>query len=383
MLPSYPALQGAFRLFVQRLDLPWHKPQRNNLIMLATAFARERSLPVRRLARAMAGPGRAQRHVDKRIRRFLGNEKLDREGALTAMLRFLLPRFGSQPFVPVMLDWTYLHRERSILWCQIPYRGRAFPLLALVFPWGGGPTSEETTAVGKQTAAELQLLNSLARCWPADAPRPMLLADRGFPKPELVTWLHAQGWYFLIRACVNQHLSTANGRRLRLAPPPVGETHYYPDVFCFPARMPVHVVTATRRHKERLAHWRLITNLPVSFLPEATRLYRHRMQAEQTHRDCKRGHFVSGFALGHLTRMHPERLQNLLFCVGLWYAFLILLAETEAATRAWLINRHWGLSLTTFGLDLVRFLERDLKRIIKQALDCVRLNPCWAETGDS
>jgi hypothetical protein len=332
VLPSYPALSGAFRLFVQRLDLPWHKPQRANLIMLATAFARERSLPVRRLARAVAGPGRGHRHLDKRIRRFLGNPKLDREGALAAYLRFLLPRFSSEPFVPVMLDWTYLHRERSILWCQIPYRGRAFPLFALAFRWGEGPAGREgaDAAAKKQTAAELQLLNTLAGCWPADAPRPLLLADRGFPKPELLTWLHAQKWYFLIRGCVNQHLSTVNGRRLTPASTPEGETPYYPNVFCFPARVPVHVVTATRRHKGRLAHWRLLTNLPVSCLPEATRLYRHRMQPEQTHRDCKSGHFVSGFALGHLTRMNPERIQDLLFCVGLWYAFLILLAENGA-----------------------------------------------------
>lgn len=374
MLASYPALNGAFSLFVHRLHLPWHKPQRNNLINLATAFARERSLPLRRLARVLVGPGREQRHMDKRIRRFLGNPQLDRAGALAAYLRFLLPRFNAEPFVPVMVDWTYLHRKRSILWCQIPYRGRAFPLLALVFPWGEGPG---------ETAAELQLLNTLADCWPADAPRPMFLADRGFAKSELMAWLHAKGWFFLVRACVNQHLSTANQQRLRLAHTPEGETRYYPNVFCFPIRVPVHVVTATRRHKGRLAHWRLITNLAVPLLPQATRLYRHRMQPEQIHRDCKTGHFVSGFALGHMTRMHPERLQNLLFCVGLWYAFLILLAETEAATRAWLIDRHWGLSLTTFGLDLIRFVDRGLKRVIKQALDCGRLKPLWLETGDS
>ena len=118
-------------------------------------------------------------------------------------------------------------------------------------------------------------------------------------------------------------------------------------------------------------------------IDEIARLYAQRLQPEQIHRDCKNGHFVSGYALGHLGRMLPQRLQNLLFCVGLWFAFLILLAESDAATREWLIKRHWGLSLSTFGLDLVRFFEDRLPRAIKWALDWVHLAPLWAETGDS
>ena len=379
---SYRTFASAFSIFVRRIAVPWSKPQLRNLIILGTALSRERSLPVRRLARAIVGPRQVHRHLDKRFRRFLGNPNLDLEGALAAYLRFLLPRFGGQPFIPVMLDWTYLHHQRAILWGQIPYRGRAFPLFPLVFPWAQlapeGQTDEHA-----QTTVELAWLELLARCWPEGAPPPLLLADRGFPKADLLVWLHAHGWFFLIRARHNQVLRNERGRRRRLQRIPVGTTVHYPHLFGLAPRVPMHAVITSRLHKGSIAYWRLLTNLPEAFLPQAPRLYAQRMQPEQIHRDCKNGHFVSGYALGHLGRMLPQRLQNLLFCVGLWFAFLILLAESDAATREWLIKRHWGLSLSTFGLDLVRFFEDRLPRAIKWALDWVHLAPLWAETGDS
>jgi hypothetical protein len=50
---------------------------------------------------------------------------------LRAYLAFLLPRFGAVAFIPVVLDWTFV-KEHAILWAQIPYRGRSFPLLVAV-----------------------------------------------------------------------------------------------------------------------------------------------------------------------------------------------------------------------------------------------------------
>lgn len=379
---SYPALKRAFDLFVQRIALPWSKPQLGNLILLATAFACERSLPLRRLARAVAGPFPAHRHLDKRFRRFLGNRDLDQDGALRAYLRFLLPRFAGHPFIPVMLDWTDIHRQRVILWGQIPYRGRAFPLCTRVFAYGA-IAGENAVQRGAQTAAELAWLERLARCWPASAPPPLLLADRGFPKVELVRWLQKHGWYFLIRCHHNQELTYPSGRPLRTETIPVNTTRFYRNVQAFGARVPTHFVITRRSHGPETRCWRLLTNLPDPWLPRAPQLYAHRMQPEQTHRDCKHGHFVSGYALAHLGRMQETRLENLLFCVGLWTTFLILLAESEAAARQWLLNRHWGLSLSTFGLDLVRFWEDRLPQAIKQALDWVKLKPLWLETGDS
>jgi hypothetical protein len=88
------------------LQLPWSKPQHQNLLAFGTAFCQARSLPLRRLARGLAGPGKAQRAPEKRLCGFLGNARPESPGALAALLRFLLFRFGAVPFVSVLLDWT-------------------------------------------------------------------------------------------------------------------------------------------------------------------------------------------------------------------------------------------------------------------------------------
>ena len=53
MLKSYSA---AFGHFVNQLHLPRRKTQRENFLRLGAAFLQRRSLPVRRLARTLAGP---------------------------------------------------------------------------------------------------------------------------------------------------------------------------------------------------------------------------------------------------------------------------------------------------------------------------------------
>jgi hypothetical protein len=103
---------------------------------------------------------------------------------------------------------------------------------------------------------------------------------------------------------------------------------------------------------------------------------------EGVHRDSKRGHFVSGFALSHLARMRKDRLERLIFMLGLIYGFLVLVAETERETRAWLCKRHWGLSLATFALDLLHQAGSAARRITRQACATVQFQAGWLRIGD-
>lgn len=187
-------------------------------------------------------------------------------------------------------------------------------------------------------------------------------------------------------------MTTREGERVDPLGVAVGDERYWTEVNVFApqrrrTRQPVNVVVAGRRIRRRSrsedSHWLLITDLPEALLPQATRLYAHRMQPEQTHRDCKRGHFVSGFALDHLQRLRRDRLERALFCVGLCYAFLVFLAEAERQTRAWFRSRHWGLSLITFALDLLHAGQAEAVQAIKRALVCVKLEPLWLQSGDS
>ena len=277
-----------------------------------------------------------------------------------------------------MLDWTWVDRTYAILWAQIPYRGRTFPLAATVHGAQGYGS----------TAAEIALLERIRDAWPKDGPTPLLLADGGFPKVALVDWLCKHGWFFIIRGQKNQAIRNAWDERCTVDEVPAGTTVVIPNATLFghrQRRRTADVVISVRYLEQRQEDgvWVLLTNLPPALRARATRLYRHRMQGEQTHRDCKRGHFVSGYALSHQKRMRPDRLERLLFFVGLCYAFIILIAETASADREWFKRRHWGMSLSKFGLDLARHLGTRLRQTIKQALVSGPLRPLWLESGDS
>jgi hypothetical protein len=370
----------ALRCFLKHLAPPWSKPQRGNFLRLAAAFLKRRSLPLRRLARSETGPNRTCRPLDRRFRRFLGSDRLDVPATLEAYLVFLLPRFGPVAFVPVVLDWTFV-KGHALLWAQIPYRGRSFPLLVAVYP--ATKLDPEATF---QTEAEMALLQTLAACWPVWAPPPLLVADRGFDKGPLLAWLVHRHWLFLIRGKRQPLCLDARGQRIpatRLTEP--GATQLFPHIRYYAAyHLRLHLVVAGAWDPKTglPTEWRLVTNLPEAVLPHAARLYHDRMQPEETHRDCKRGHFVSGFALSHLGRMRADRLERYLFLLGLIYCFLILVAETDRATRQWFLDRHWGLSLITFALDLLHAPGVRLRSLVRQALSWALLQPQWAESGD-
>jgi hypothetical protein len=390
----FHANYAAFRVFVHRLSLPLTRYQRENFRRLGAAFLTRRSFPLRRLARTLAGPGRSHRAADKRLRRFLANPRLDEptlDAALAAYLRFLLPRFGSHAFVPVMLDWTFI-QGKAILWAQIPYRGRSFPLLAHV---QGYPKGEDE--VGR-TACEQHLLTRLRRSWPKDAPEPLLLMDRGFDKGPLLSWLLSEQFPFIVRIQRENRLYDAAGRGLNdeyvsgEGRPPRGPLHPKEgEVLLFPkvtyyetARLPVHlaVTSAWEPKTGAVSEWLLVSNVSAEALDQVPWWYRLRMSPEETHRDSKRGYAVSGFALGHLGRLRADRLERYLFFVGLIIGFLVLVAETQRESRRWLCERRWGLSLITFALDLLHTPGLSPWRLARQACASVTLKPLWLPGGD-
>lgn len=385
---------SAFRTFVNRLRLPWNTYQQENLVRLGAAVIQRRSLPVRRLARTIAGPSRNHRAADKRLRRFLGNPALGPaalDAALTAHLSFLLSRLGAVPFVPVMLDWTFI-KGRAILWAQIPYRGRALPLFSLVQDY---PMTDEEA---RRTAAEQHLITRLHRCWPAGAPPPVLLMDRGFDKGPLLRFLLAHKRLFIVRIqrghllydAAGNHLNDAydgEGTLVHQGPlhPEPGKQILFPQItYLQKERLPLNLaVSAIREPKTgKLKEWRLVTNLTAEHLGRVPKLYAQRMSPEEVHRDSKRGFAVSGMGLCHLGRLRPDRLERLIFMWGLIYGYLVLVAETARESREWLCERHWGLSLAQYALDLLHAPGARPLQMARQACASVRLEPLWPTGGD-
>jgi hypothetical protein len=387
--PVYSPYYAAFRTFVKQLSLPWHHYQLDNLMLLAAAFLKRPSLPVRRLARTLGGPGSKHLSFDKRLRRFLGNKRLDeaaQNAALGCLLRFVLPRLGAVPYVPVMFDWLFVDGH-AILGLQIPYRGRALPLCFAVHP------KTLTADEPDQTGAEQQLLRRLIACWPNDAPPFLLLCDRGFAKGPLISWLKSRHLLFIIRIPRSHHLYDWRGGLMTdgddpqvdgepggLLHPPLGKARLLPHIrYTEEHRFPLHLVITAKLDPKtgKRAEWRLVTNLPESQLGHVARLYSQRMSPEEIHRDCKRGYAVAGFALSHLGRMRRDRLQRYLLVVALLSCFLVVLAETEREMREWLCRRHWGLGLLAMGLEVLHAAGRNANRLARQACASVTFQPLW------
>jgi hypothetical protein len=168
------------------------------------------------------------------------------------------------------------------------------------------------------------LLLRLRRCWPATAPFPVLLADRGFDKAPLLSWLIGQGWRFIVRIKRGNHLYDehghllndaydADGHRVQMGPlhPGPGKQLLFPQITSYPKeRLPLHLAVSAIRDPKTLTveEWRLVTNLPVEHLGPVPKLYGQRMPPEEVHRDSKHGFAVSGFGLCHMGRLRADRL---------------------------------------------------------------------------
>jgi hypothetical protein len=148
------------------------------------------------------------------------------------------------------------------------------------------------------------------------------------------------------------------GQLVREGPlhPEPGEVRLFPEVrYHKNEPLAVHLSASAVADAKAGARqeWRLVTNLQEEWLEQVPRLYGLRMRPEETHRDSKRGANVAGFALSHPGRLGPDRLEQYLFMLGLILIFLVLVAGTQRAERTWLKERHWGLSLFQYALELL------------------------------
>jgi hypothetical protein len=138
-------------------------------------------------------------------------------------------------------------------------------------------------------------------------------------------------------------------------------------------------VVAAQRHPrtKKNVRWLLVTTLPEPQLRRAPGLYALRMSPEETHRDVKRGAHSSGLALSHLGPLRLDRLERLVFLLSLIYSFLVLLGHTELDTHTWFKQKRWGLSLATFGRELLLHAGPLARRLARHACARIQLDPAW------
>lgn len=97
----------------------------------------------------------------------------------------------TRPTVPYLVLDTVRCGRWEVLTLNVVWHGRTLLLSwqVLPYPW----------PKGRFTPAVCALVRQVAAAWPAAAPRPHLLADRGFPSQPLLRTRAAVGWDFTLR----------------------------------------------------------------------------------------------------------------------------------------------------------------------------------------
>ncbi len=350
-MPWYPRVLAAIQSGLASLA----PTQQVNLALLISAILAKRSCCLSELARAYPTPTKRRvampkhdlLHRLKRLWRFLDNERVDPIVVQTALIPHVIAALGTPRWVGLAIDWTMfdtvlptgVRRRYQVLRIAIPRRGRALPLVQLACRRDHWPPGTS------QNLHEERALLAVIAALPPGV-HPVVLADRGFGRASLLSWLQARQVDYVIRIKAGIHLTEADGRRY-----PVGRTQLRFGRMRLlravrfglhhdrPRELTVNVACCWRlpRHQllqlqPKLPHdpWYLATSLGSA--ASAVAWYEQRAWIEQSFKDTK-----SRFGLAAVQLATPARLSRLLMALTIALAWLTLAAlpEVRALPRGW------------------------------------------------
>ena len=290
--------------------------QRRNFSLLCWAIFRKRTTVLSELARCFSRP---RRHIHrlKRIWRFLSNRRFNFQAAMDAICLhnlFMALKAGARKVV--LVDITFLTETLAILAAALACRGRAVPLCMWAFERENLLRSQNTLT--HQMLAHLKgLLGDF-----------ILVADRGFGHAWTIRCCRKLGIDFVLRIRDDVRICAAGKSALAkdFLPPGSGRRFYPNALYHATEKLKVNLIAV----RQGEAGWLLVTSL--SDFPRAIKLYRQRMQIEETFRDLK-----SLLGLSRVRVRGVFRLQVLLVALMAVYSFLfwtgVVLARAKQATR--------------------------------------------------
>jgi hypothetical protein len=185
-----------------------HKKQREGLALLVATLLEERSANLMDLAAAL--PRSAER-LDMRyqwISRLLGNRLIAVAAVMAPYAREVLARLAADGRrIVLLIDQTQATERHQVVMVAARVGGRAVPLAWQVKATQG--------AIG--FAEQRQTLEAVARLLPAGAKPPVLMGDRFYGTPDLITWCRAQGWGWRLRLKQDLLVFAADGSETTLA----------------------------------------------------------------------------------------------------------------------------------------------------------------------
>lgn len=194
-MPCSSSLYPLLRRLLQQLGVTQHQTSLRALAHLLTALLTAQSLRPTPLTRGLGSAPAvlaAQRY--RRRRRLLDSPALTPARLTPALVRATLALY--QPTAPVLvLDTVRCGRwEVFTVGLAVPGRVQCLSYALLPYPW---PKDQFTPTT-------CRLLQALAACWPQDAPRPHLVADRFFPSYAFFGTLARLGWDSTVRLRAQQ-----------------------------------------------------------------------------------------------------------------------------------------------------------------------------------
>jgi len=340
--------------------------QAANLALLIGAILTRRTLSLTSLAktypvpqqRQVASPKHELLHRLKRLSRFLSNQQVDPVTIQLAFLPTILARLGNPRWVGLLIDWTSFdahlpplagggRRAYQVLTIAIPRRGRALPLLSVVYE------RDKLPEQGSQNLWEQEALGLVLAALPQGV-QPVVIGDRAFGRAGLIEWLQGRKVDYVLRLQRGVLITETDGSQWKLGQEGLkrgqvrwlGEVRYgtYHDK---PRNLLINLACSWRgpsrqrrgkKGKQYKEPWYLATSL--NDLTRACAWYRQRMWLEETFKD-----FHSGFGLDEVLVGKAFRLGRLVAALNLAVAWLHLLALPQAG----LLPPNWQASVVTRG----------------------------------
>lgn len=215
--------------------------------------------------------------VERRLQRWLSNQKIDFEACLRSWISWVLSSCDSKHLI-LLVDETKLGNYLGIMMVGIPYHGRCIPLIWRCYHPKNYPA-------GGQVSLIVGLLRQIKPYVP-DSQHPVIEADRGLgTSAALMRAISAMGWRFLLRVQNTSKVRTRKGHWRTLGQLVKPGEHWRGRGIVFRQRGKldafVHVLW---RYGEKEA-WCLVTNDPIL----RGELYALRNWQEQSFRDLKGG----------------------------------------------------------------------------------------------
>lgn len=301
-----------YHMFLRQLR-QWHPTERitrqRNLALMIVGLFLSRSVHLSYIVRKWPVVGKLPSLVN-RLHRFLRNRRLQPAVLYLPLAAQLLKTFSGQP-LRLAIDVTKVGFNHRALMVGLCYRRRTLPLA-----W-----SVHKGRIGNVRVCEqLVLLNYVYQLVPSNCPV-HLVGDAGFRTGDLLGWLRAREWEFVIRQPGNT-LVRRPGKGwvpLRALPLQPGQTNVVGWVWIAKSNPfgPVWLVLHWAKGEED--PWYLVSDQPGRRV--ILRAYRRRGWVEQMFGDMK-GH---GFDLEATHLRHAARIERLMLAVCIAFVWLFTL----------------------------------------------------------